>query len=66
MHSEEGEEVLDEILEEEEDLEGVISDVEDGDKDIDSILEPLLDIRRRCHEQAKENISAAQRKQKRQ
>lgn len=37
---------------------------EDGDLDTDSILHRLMEIRERCHAKAKENITSAQEKQK--
>ena len=46
------------------------SDEHDSDvekvEDIDGVVQRLVDIRQRCHHQAKENIGTAQQKQKRQ
>ena len=37
---------------------------EEETEDMDAVMEKLLDIRDRCHHKAKENIGAAQEKQK--
>ena len=52
-------------MERREDEEGdIMSEEEDGDQD--EILTRMLEIRERCHSKAKENIAAAQDKQKKQ
>lgn len=38
---------------------------EEETKDMDPVMEKILDIRDRCHHKAKQNIGAAQEKQKR-
>ena len=65
----EGEEVEEEeedAEEEEEEKEEEEEEEEEDAEDLDAVLDKLLKIREKCHLKAKENICAAQQKQKRQ
>ena len=58
-------EVKSEVEEEKTDTEEM-SEQEDGDQDIDELLRRAIELRDKCHDKVKENIAAAQQKQKRQ